>query len=372
MMKKAIPILKLVGLIANILVALCLILSYLSVYFSPNEAWILAFFGLAYPVFLLLNLLFVALWLISWNRYIFISLITILAGWRILMTILPMRLSSPDDIAGLQIKVNTFNIHSLYGSQRGDNVGDSRNRVTQFLATNNADIVCLQEFYAIGEDFNVILTDFTKKIDVEHYHFRNYREFWNKKKINALATFSRFPIVRTGSFRLPDKSIFAIYSDMLIEEDTVRVYNVHLESIRFGDDDYSFFSHLTGPGTEQTPIETGSKKMMWKLRKAFKYRATQVEILSREVSGCPYPVILAGDFNDSPTSYAYHQLTKQLKDAYIVAGSGIFGSTYAGEFPAYRIDFILFSDEFRALSYKKSEITLSDHFPVSSTLVFKK
>jgi endonuclease/exonuclease/phosphatase family metal-dependent hydrolase len=371
-MKKAKPIIVLVLLIANILVAVCLILSYMAGYFSPQKAWILAFFGLAYPIFLSLNLFFILIWLATWNRYIFISLITVLAGWNTLMTIFPVRLSKPGHIAGTQLKVTTFNIHSLYGTQQGDNVGETRNRVTDFLAGNDADIVCIQEFYAIGEDFNVILTDFMRKIKLEHYHFRNYQEFWNKKKINAIATFSRFPVVRTGSYKLPDKSIYAIFTDLLINGDTVRVFNVHLESIRFGNDDYSFFSHLTEPGMEKTPLEIGSKKMMWKLRKAFKYRATQVESLNRDISGSPYPVILAGDFNDSPCSYTYHQLTDNLSDAYTKAGSGLFGSTYSGQFPAFRIDYILYSEGFKALDYRKEEVNISDHFPVSASLVLSK
>jgi endonuclease/exonuclease/phosphatase family metal-dependent hydrolase len=368
--RKSLLVILLVSL--NLLLAVCLFLAYAAGYISPGKFWILAFFGLAYPVFLLLNLFFVLIWLVTWKRYIFISLFTLLAGWNNLRTVYPFRFSSPNQSVGEKIKVVSFNVHSLYGNQRGDKISETRSKVTEFLAADNADIICIQEFYAIGEDFNKTLDKFTKAIKLQHFFFKNYQEFFNKQKINAIATFSRYPIVRTGTYKLPDKSLYAIFTDVLINGDTIRIYNLHLESIRFGDEDYSFYSHLTDPGKETTPLDVGSKKMMWKLKKAFIFRSTQVESLVRDIAGTPYPVILAGDFNDSPASYTYHQLSRVLSDSYIEAGQDLFGSTYAGKFPSFRIDYVLHSDAFKAISYKKMEVDLSDHYPISSTLTFSK
>lgn len=367
-MRKPKSILILLILIANISVVLCLLLSYAAGFVSPGNAWVFAFFGLAYPLFLFLNILFLLFWLILWKRYIFISLVALLAGWNSIRTVYPFRLTTPTSAVSKKIKVTSFNIHSLYGNQRGDNISETRSKVTEFLASDKAEIICIQEFYTFGEDFSKTLDRFTKAINLEHYFFKNYQEFWNKKKINAIATFSKYPIVRTGTYKLPDKSLYAIFTDVLINYDTVRVYNVHLESIRFGDDDYSFYSRLTEPGPEKTPLEIGSKKMMWKLRKAFIYRATQVECLVRDIKNSPFPVILAGDFNDSPSSYSYHQLTRTLSDSFISAGNEFFGSTYAGKYPSFRIDYILYSEAFKAIQYNKSEVTISDHYPISATL----
>jgi endonuclease/exonuclease/phosphatase family metal-dependent hydrolase len=155
-----------------------------------------------------------------------------------------------------------------------------------------------------------------------------------------------------------------------MNRDTVRVYNLHLESIRFGNEDYSFFSQITEPDIEETtPIKEGSKRMMWKLRKAFILRSKEVNILSKHLASCPYPVVLSGDFNDTPTSYAYHQLTNSLSDSFVESGSGLFQSTYAGQLPSFRIDYILHSAHFKAVSYAKMEINLSDHYPITTTLI---
>ena len=157
----------------------------------------------------------------------------------------------------------------------------------------------------------------------------------------------------------------AIFTDIVLNKDTIRIYNVHLESFRFGNDDYSFYSHLTEPTSENLKIKEGSLKIFGKLKKAFVLRAEQVEILKKEVSGSPYPVILCGDFNDTPSSYTYHRMNDGLTDAFRTAGHGIFGNTFAGNFPSFRIDYVMFDDKFAAFNYRKYNTDLSDHYPVS-------
>jgi endonuclease/exonuclease/phosphatase family metal-dependent hydrolase len=363
-------ILKTVIYFLNICAVGGLLSSYLSEYISPDKFWILAFFGLAYPILLIINILFVLFWLISWNRFIFVSLITILLGYNSLLAIYPIRFSRQLPSPQAKIKIISFNVHSLYGNQRADSKQEIKSKVTEFLAGQSADIICVQEFYAIGEDFSQTLSKFARSIHLDYYSFKNYQEFNNKRKINAIATFSRYPIVNFGCFNLPGRSHYAIFSDIVINRDTIRVYNLHLESIRFGNDDYSFYSHLTEPDQEEvTPIQEGSKRMLWKLRKAFIIRSKQVRTLSEHLASCPYPVILSGDFNDTPSSYTYHQLTKRLTDSFIESGNGLFSSTYAGKLPSFRIDYILHSDKFKSISYVTFSIDLSDHYPIATTLV---
>ena len=356
--------------ILNMLASAGLLLSYGAGYISPDRFWILAFFGLSYPIWLIINIFFVFFWLFLWKKMIFLSLICILAGWNSLMTIYPYRFASQKPIVGIPIKTVSFNVHSLYGNQRGEHVPGTKSKVTEFLAGQKADIICIQEFFAYGEDYSQTLVKFSQSIALPYYYFKNYQEFYNKQKINAIATFTRYPVVNTGHFKLQDHSLYGIFTDVIVNHDTIRVYNVHFESIRFGDDDYSFYSHLTDPDKEKTPIKVGSKRMMWKLRKAFILRSTEVNNLVKHIESCRYPVILAGDFNDTPSSYSYHQITSLLEDSFKEAGSGLFGSTYAGKFPSFRIDYILHSGKFIARDYQKFDIDLSDHYPVASTLVF--
>ena len=100
---------------------------------------------------------------------------------------------------------------------------------------------------------------------------------------------------------------------------------------------------------------------------AFSIRARQARTVAAHIRRCPYPVIVCGDFNDTPLSYTYHVLGKQLQDAFAEAGFGL-SNTYNGLLPSFRIDYILYSSHFKAVSYSCDRIDLSDHFPVSAVL----
>lgn len=355
----------------NIIAAAGLLVSYSAAFLSPETFWIIALFGLAYPIFLFLNLIFVMVWLVLWRWHILISLTLILAGWNYLMTYIPLHGSGGNQDSGASIEILSYNIHHFYGSPRStaQSIPETRGRIIDFIAERHADIVCIQEFYAIGEDFDETFRNFTNSIGMEYYHFANYKQFWNRKKIVAIATFSRYPVVGKGYFNIEGHSLYAIYTDLLIRGDTVRVYNLHLESTRFGDDDYSFLSNLTDPDKESPKLTEGSKRMLWKLRRAFIIRSDQVKRLQEHVSRSPYPVILTGDFNDPPTSFTYQRLTRRLKDSYRGAGRVWFESTYSGKLPSFRIDYILHSDDFSVVSYRKYQVDLSDHSPVEAVLI---
>jgi endonuclease/exonuclease/phosphatase family metal-dependent hydrolase len=353
-------------LIVNLAAAALLLCSYAASWISPQNFWPLAFLGISYPVLLTVNLFFVVFWMVQWNRYTLISLLTILLGFGHLRAMFPLNFGSSEETRSVGLKVLTFNVHSLYGKDLGGNVEDARSRVTDFLTSERADIVCIQEFYAIGEEYMKTLHKFSRSLKLGYFYFKNYRDFWQKTKINAIATFSRYPVVNEGFFRLEEKSTFGIFTDLAVGGDTIRVYNLHLESIRLGNDDYSFYSQLTDPAVDDKNFVGGTKKMIWKLRKAFMIRAREVEMLKNHMKFCPYPILICGDFNDTPSSYAYRQLSYGRKDAFLAAGDEWIGSTYAGRFPAFRIDYILFDPSFRAVYYSRKNIDLSDHYPVTA------
>jgi endonuclease/exonuclease/phosphatase family metal-dependent hydrolase len=354
----------------NLLAVIGLLCSYAAGYISPDKYWIFGFFGLAYPIFLIINFFFVILWMILWKKFVFISLITILAGWNTLQSFFPIHLSKQRSTAGLTLKIVSFNVHHFYGTQRAESIPETRSKIIEFLSKQDADIICVQEFFALGDDFSETFKKFAKSISMEYFSFKNYKDFYNKRKIVAIATFSHHPIVNSGYFQLQDRLLYATFSDLVIKGDTIRIYNLHLESIRFGNDDYSFYAQFTDPDKEVAPLGEGSKRMISKLRKSFILRSKQVHLLSAHIANCPYPVLLTGDFNDTPSSYTYHQLTAGLSDAYKEAGNGFFEGTYSGKLPSFRIDYILHSSEFQPLEYRKIEVGLSDHYPVSTTLVF--
>jgi endonuclease/exonuclease/phosphatase family metal-dependent hydrolase len=361
--------------IMNLLAVMALLFAYAASYISPARYWLFAFFGLAYPYLLLINLLFVLFWLLFWKRFIWISIIVILIGYNHLLTIIQFRRSSIQEAPAGSIKLLSYNVHSLYEIHKPNEKrkvkGSTLSKVTDFLVKQAPDILCIQEFFLRSEDSLKVLQKFTGGLHTNYYSIKDYAEMKDKRKIFAIATFSRYPIAKDGEVKTSNHNIFAIYTDLVIGRDTVRVYNIHLESIRFGKDDYSFYAQLTDQTdnrNENFALRQGIFMIFSKLKKAFIIRANQVALLKENIKHSPYPVIICGDFNDTPASYTYHEMISGFHDSFCQAGTGLLGSTYAGDFPSYRIDYIFYDDAFTAYDYNKINIGFSDHYPVQVQL----
>lgn len=361
-------------LILNIIAATLLLISYIAAFIDPQKIWIFAFLGISYPIILIVNLFFMGMWLLMWKKYFFISLLTILLGWQNLKAIYPFKFHDiPSVPANQGIKILSYNVHGFYGLDDKRPQTEVRKEITGFIIREKPDILFCQEFLLRGEIVDTVLKFYAGKISLKYYSYKNYDASPSKKRINAIIIFSRYPILKTGYFQTPGKNVHGLYADILAEKDTVRLYNLHLASIRFGAKDYSFYSHLTDPENEPEgePLKEGSKRMLWKLRKAFITRSIQVNNLMNELKSCRFPVILGGDFNDTPYSYTYHQITQKFTDAFIESGDGIFESTYSGKLPSYRIDYIMYSSSFTSTHYQTSNIIFSDHYPVSAVIYLK-
>jgi len=207
---------------------------------------------------------------------------------------------------------------------------------------------------------------------IEKPHVRDSMEEFKlgrgQDKLFGLAVLSRYPIAAKEAIRFEnDKNNSAMSVDLLVEGDTVRVYNVHLSSIGFEKEDYEAARNV---GDEQN-----RSRLFARLSNAWSKRAQQALQVQSSVEGSPFPVVLAGDFNDTPVSYAAERLSGTLNDAYGSCrpqGGSLLGSTYTGELPFLRIDQIWASPELEVLSYETGAVELSDHRPVQAVFAWDK
>jgi endonuclease/exonuclease/phosphatase family metal-dependent hydrolase len=247
---------------------------------------------------------------------------------------------------------------------------ETREKIFGDLSEIDSDIICFQEFYTSEEegDFNNI-DSLTSLLNLPNYH-TEYTTTLRKYDHWGIATFSRFPIVNKGKIMFNTRSNnMCIYTDVVIRKDTVRIYNVHLQSISFSKKDNQFLEDIKNGNDSEEDLEK-SKSVLRRLKRAFTKRAKQVEAIKIHMATCKYKIILCGDFNDTPASYAYHELSKKLEDAFIEKGTG-FGRTYAGQWPQFRIDYILYDQHLACNSYSKAGETFTDHFPITAHLYFK-
>lgn len=353
-------------LLMNIMAALFLLFSYISTYISPAFHWVFGFITLAYPLILFGNILFLLYWPFFRWKLIFISGLTILAGFSQFSATIHPGLPGTEKKPEGGIKIMSYNVR-LFDLYNWSHNLRTRNLIFNLLKQESPDIICFQEFYySDAGDFRNLdtLIQFQPAVN---YHIGILKTLRNTDHW-GIATFSRYPIINKGSivFNNANSETFntCIYTDVVLpENDTVRIYNVHFQSIQFDYEDYKFIENPQ-KSDEEKQLES-SKKILRRLKYAFEKRANQAEIVSRHVRSSPYPVLVCGDFNDPPVSYTYRQIADRndLLDAFTESGYGI-GNTYAGTFPSYRIDYILHHKNFSSAGYRTIRQKLSDHYPI--------
>jgi endonuclease/exonuclease/phosphatase family metal-dependent hydrolase len=360
-------ILKIILLAINLGAVIALFLSYGAFYIDPRSSWIFSLFGLLYPWILLFNIICIIFWLLFWKKYIWISIIAILIGWKQLNALFAINYDTQVMPPATTINVMTYNVHGFYGPINIH--GKFRTEILEFLQGEHADILCLQEFHIREAQSDPVIKHMARKLNLPYAVALNY--YANRKfgGINGLAIFSKYPIVYQGSLSLKNDSRFAIFADLVVEQDTIRVFNVHLASLHLNQNDVDFYYKLKEQNTSDVDMKKGTFSILKKLKSAFLLRAEQTDLLQYTIDNAPYPVIVCGDMNDSPYSYTYNILTDHLTDSYREAGKGFLGNTYDGPLPNYRIDYIMHDQHFTTYSYSKSEISFSDHYPVQTILL---
>jgi endonuclease/exonuclease/phosphatase family metal-dependent hydrolase len=350
----------------NLIFVLALLLAYAAEYITPAKFWLPVLFGLAYPYLALVNVIFIVFWIMARRIYFLVPLIALLIGWRDMKATVAVHKHQTADSSLLSLKLLSYNLNNLSNSSHRFDI-KLMQQVTGYLNRESAGIITLQEFYSNVRDIDDQLQSLSEKLSLPHYHFDFYTPSENGNHTYALILFSKYPIVSSGTLRGANTKAYAIYCDVVTNRtDTIRIYDIHLESIHFKSDDYAFINDRQHYPGDHTNFRERVRRILWKIKKASQMRAEQAEKLRSHVDRCPYPVIISGDFNDVPTSYIYHKLARQFTDAFTEAGYG-FGYTFTGLLLVpLQIDHILLSKNFRAYDMNIPKVKFSDHYPVTT------
>lgn len=353
-------------LLLNALAVFSLLLSYLAPYVNPSSFWPFAFIGLAYPFILLFNVLCVVFWLFRKPLFAVPSLVAVLLGWSTLTSFIGFRESTAIEVPKSSpdfVRILTYNVHSFkkFGAQNEEII---RDQILSIIRKEQPDVICFQEFFTRKRgkyNFKKLIKEI---LNSEHYYFEPTTD--NGFEAIGLAIFSKFPIVKKGNIRFDEqkRGNEAIFADLLFHGKKFRVYNAHLQSIKFQPEDYEFLHQVQAE--IQTDISS-SRRIGVRLKRAFVKRSKQVALVKAHIQTCSTPYIVAGDFNDTPASYAVQQLSNGLVNAFKEKGSGL-GVTYNGDFPNFQIDYILATPTFEVKNYRIIDKKLSDHFAVRADL----
>ncbi len=309
------------------------LLVYASVLISPLTFRYSGVVSLGIPFVILLNFVFLILSLLFKSKIGWVPFLLLVCGWPFINVAVSLDGNADLDQEG--IEVLSYNVR-WFVDARGDNYKEAMS----WIEDVDADIICFQEFYP--------LRGIAEKI-----RSKGYELSMDKDQFNT-AIFSKYPIINDGLI-LESTSVNNIrFADLLVENDTIRVYNVHLQSMGI---DPNKIQDTEGIQNEYDNVKS-------KFLFSSTSRTKQINVLMDHIGLSNYPVIIAGDFNDIPFSYNYFQFRRRFGNSFEEQGNGL-GTTFNGKIPFLRIDNQFFSKEFRIKAFKTIDnIYYSDHFPL--------
>jgi vancomycin resistance protein VanJ len=323
--------------LVNSVVAVLLILSYGLSYVPPNTFSFLSVLSLTVPLLIILNIMFGIYWLLRIKKQFLLSVLVLVLGYNYVMSFYKFSteiVSSKSSFSLMSYNVRLFNVYDWIDEPF------IPEKIQNFLLEKSPSIVCFQEY------------DLETDLIFKSYPYSYFTED-SSKHSSKLAMFSKYQILSSGTIDFPKSSNNAIYADVIIKSDTIRIYNIHLQS--------------SGINTNIETLDSKqSNKLISRLGATFKDQQYQAELVVSHMFKSPFKVILCGDFNNTIYSYVYRILKSEMYDAFDVAGSG-FGRTYKFKYFPFRIDFILADSKIKVLNFSSfNELPYSDHFPIMS------
>jgi endonuclease/exonuclease/phosphatase family metal-dependent hydrolase len=354
-------LIKILLFAANLVVVLLLIVSLLATRISPEKVLLPAYSTLLFPLIVLFNIGFVIFWLSFRKWFFLLSLLTLLVSFNIIKNTFPVNFKQSVDRskeAGLTLL--TYNTHA--NGFMAKHTKEKPNPVIQYMLDKDPDVLCIQEYSARTNDEFLSESDLMKifeKYPFKHIQYK-VEAGWSK---SGVATFSKYPIV--GRILVEFKSRFntTIATDIRWKEKTLRIYNCHLESNNLTENDKIMAFRLKD-NLDTENIKGTTMHLSRKLGAAYRIRGPQADIVSKNIASSPYPVLVVGDFNDLPSSYAYTKVRGKMKDAFVERGFGL-GWTFSESILKFRIDHIFYDDNIELIDFKlDNKVRYSDHYPL--------
>lgn len=325
--------------LTNILVALVLFLAFVLPFLPPKTFSALSVLNLGVPFLILCNVLFFLYWLFRVKKQLILSLTVLVIGQIVFGSLYKFspskRVENPNNFKVMNYNVRLFNLFDWIPEK------DIDTQIVEFVKKEAPAILCIQDYHP------------RKNNDLAFFKYK-YEHLSGNKIKHGQAIFSQFPIINSGSVEFPNTSNNAIFADIVKGKDTIRIYNVHLESLRIN----TQIDSLTREKSERLFNRVSSTFMM---------QQSQTELLLKHKSESGYKTIICSDLNNTSFSYVYRKIKGNLNDTFKSAGNG-FGRTYDFKFFPVRIDYIFADPAFTVNGFKAYNQHLSDHYPITATL----
>ncbi|UFH35615.1 endonuclease/exonuclease/phosphatase family protein [Flavobacterium acetivorans] len=333
--------------VLNIVLTIVTFIAYVLPFLAPKIFPILSVLTLFMPAFFILNGLFFVYWAIQFKKRMILSGLVLLMGITFINKFYKFSAQEyPQDEKDFIVMSYNVRLFNLFKWQDKHYVPEE---ILAFINDKNPDILCIQEYSS------------SANIDLKVYRHKYIFMEGNKIKTGQ-AIFSKFPIIDQGNIVFPNSNNNVVYADIKKGKDIIRVYNMHLQSIKISPDVNEISDNIDVINKDKSQL------LLIRISKAFKQQQQQAEIFKEHKRKCAYPIIICGDMNNSAFSYVYRSIKGSLKDSFEEAGVG-FGQTYKFRYYPARIDYIFADEKMKVKKFETfPEFDNSDHYPIMAKL----
>ena len=343
---------------ANVATILLMVLAGYADRINPVEHPMLSCMGMAFPGFLIANLVFLFFWLTFKWKKVWIPVLGYILVYGPITLYMPLHTSQT-------VPEGTFKLISYNVCQYGGNYKYEQGfeKVYEYLKEQDADIVCLQEDV---DTWRRYVKQWYEKI----YPYNDTTIFNpNDASKNRVGIHTKYPIIKKERILYESSANGTVAYYLKKGKDTILVINNHLEGTHLSDEDRDKYKQMISGKMKKDTAKAETLFLIEKLGKYAAKRAPEAEAVHKYIEEHrQYPIIVCGDFNDNPISYSRRTIAQGLKDCYQETGMGI-GLSYNQKGFFVRIDHILVSDHFEPYNCQiDSKMDASDHYPIICTL----
>ncbi|CAM3371039.1 Endonuclease/exonuclease/phosphatase domain-containing protein [Flavobacterium longum] len=330
----------------NIVLTVLTAIAYVLPFLAPKAFPFFSVLTLILPLFLILNGLYFVYWAIQLKRQVILSGLVLLLGITFISKFYKFSgVNQPESEKDFTVMSYNVRLFNLFQWIQNDHLVDD---IRTFINEQNPDILCIQE-YSEGAH-----------IDLKVYPHRYIMMDGDQIKTGH-AILSKFPIIDKGKIAFPNSNNNAVFADIKKGRDTIRVYSIHLQSIRITPD----VDEINNQGAIN---QKKSGVIFRRMSTAFSMQQQQAELIKSHKQDSPYPIIICGDMNNSAFSYVYGNIKGKLNDTFEEGGTG-FGQTYHFKYYPARIDYIFADKKMQVKEFKSfPDFYRSDHYPIMTRL----
>lgn len=342
-------ILSVIGLIA-------MSLSVISPYFDPHQYSWMPFFGLAFWEIFIANVLIFVLLLVLWSRTVWIVVVTLAVSTPGIIKSYSFgtRASMEDSL-----KVMSYNVHMFDHVDGEVDRETCANQVINLVREQSPDVLCCQEFNSYKSIISrpKCIEEFASSVGLPYVYYNSKRNYAGN------VIFSKYPVEKvTEDSGFGQENTYGVMVSVDAgQKGYFYLANVHLLSYKITD---SEINKLMNSAERHNSLDTIGMTLYRKLKLAFVRRSEEISNVLEGMPPVEGPVIVCGDFNETPMSYVYRRMQKAgFTDTFTKVGHGI-KPTYAGQLPLLRIDYVWATDDVTPLAFERIKFKASDHYPI--------